>query len=94
MRIYGNAVAIDGAEIGLGLKIDGGEINMSASADNEVGVAQRVGGGTKYHDRLENRDLPDQHPIAAITGLEEALDAKVDASSLSVIDCGTATEVV
>lgn len=27
----------------------------------------------KDHDKLRNRDLPDQHPISAITGLEEAL---------------------
>jgi len=27
----------------------------------------------KEHDRLINRELPDQHPISAITGLEEAL---------------------
>lgn len=28
---------------------------------------------TKDHDKLRNRDLPDQHPISAITGLEQAL---------------------
>lgn len=27
----------------------------------------------KGHDRLNHRDYPDQHPISAITGLEEAL---------------------
>lgn len=77
-RIYGNAVAIDGAEIGLGLRLDGGEINMSASADKEVGVAQRVGSGTMYHEKLNNRDLPDQHPISAITRLESELEARPD----------------
>ena len=30
--------------------------------------------GTKDHTQLINRDLPDQHPIDAITGLREALD--------------------
>lgn len=30
--------------------------------------------GTDNHDELSNRDLPDQHPIGAITGLQEALD--------------------
>lgn len=29
---------------------------------------------TRDHDRLYNRDLPEQHPIDAITGLREALD--------------------
>ena len=28
---------------------------------------------TKDHDKLRNRDLPDQHPIEAITGLEDIL---------------------
>lgn len=29
---------------------------------------------TRRHEELINRDLPDQHPIDAITGLREALD--------------------
>ena len=33
-------------------------------------------GGTKKHNELENRDIPDQHPISAITGLENALNNK------------------
>lgn len=28
---------------------------------------------TRDHDKLRNRDLPDQHPIEAITGLEDIL---------------------
>ena len=31
------------------------------------------GTGTYNHDELYNRDLPDQHPISAITGLEDRL---------------------
>ena len=31
-----------------------------------------------FHDDLYNRDLPDQHPMSAITGLEDALESKVD----------------
>lgn len=31
-------------------------------------------GGTRRHSQLTERDLPDQHPIDAITGLREALD--------------------
>lgn len=33
-------------------------------------------GGTSDHQKLSNRDAADQHPIAAITGLEAALDGK------------------
>ena len=35
------------------------------------------GGGTDDHNALRNRDLPDQHPISAITGLESALETFV-----------------
>lgn len=34
--------------------------------------------GTNDHTQLANRDLPDQHPIDAITGLREALDNVVN----------------
>ena len=30
--------------------------------------------GSQNHKDLEGRDLPDQHPISAITGLQDALD--------------------
>ena len=33
---------------------------------------------TSFHNELSNRDLPNQHPMGAITGLGEALEAKVD----------------
>lgn len=33
---------------------------------------------TLDHNRLRNRDLDDQHPISAITGLQNELNAKVD----------------
>ena len=34
------------------------------------------GGGTADHSKLKNRDAADQHPMSAITGLEQALDGK------------------
>lgn len=33
---------------------------------------------TNDHDKLTNRDLPDQHPIEAITGLAESLKQSLD----------------
>lgn len=33
---------------------------------------------TRYHDLLFNRDMLDQHPISAITGLQDALNIKFD----------------
>ena len=55
------------------------------------------GGGTKDHDKLDNRDIPDQHPISAITNLTEALEAKQDTlteSQQDAVDSGiTSTKV-
>ena len=34
------------------------------------------GGGTSDHSKLKNRDAADQHPMSAITGLEQALGGK------------------
>lgn len=40
-----------------------------------IWTLRRIGGGTKHGD-LTGRTLPDQHPIQAITGLQDALDSK------------------
>ena len=50
------------------LKDEGIDINIS--------LASNSGGGTTNHNELLNRDLADQHPISAITGLQETLDSK------------------
>ena len=42
---------------------------QSQSTVTNVGV-----NSTARHDNLTNRDLPDQHPIAAITNLQEILN--------------------
>lgn len=49
-------------------------ISMNVHSQDGVGMNINTGGGTKDHSKLKNRDLPDQHPISAITGLEEALN--------------------
>ena len=36
-------------------------------------VVQSGEGGTTRHSRLTDRELPDQHPMSAITGLKDAL---------------------
>lgn len=36
-------------------------------------VVQSGEGGTTRHSRLTERELPDQHPMSAITGLKDAL---------------------
>ena len=40
---------------------------------------------TTSHTDLTDRDVEDQHPMSAITGLENALTAKADAADLSAV---------
>ena len=44
----------------------------------DTGLDELLGFVEKDHRKLNHRDAEDQHPIEAITGLEEALDSKVD----------------
>lgn len=87
-----NDTVVIGGEISLRNTICG-EISLRNDIDGDAGMVfiDRV---ENYHDRLQNRDLPDQHPMSAITGLTDALDSKVDLTDLSIIYCGTATEVI
>lgn len=39
------------------------------------------GGGTNDHTRLTNRGADDQHPISAITNLQNELDSKLDSET-------------
>lgn len=63
-------------------------------------IQSSTGGGTTRHGLLSERDFPDQHPISAITGLEEALrnagtDFKTDETLTlenGVLSVNTATE--
>jgi len=49
------------ASIGIKSDIVGGRVGVSSYPQGQD------------HDKLNNRNLPDQHPISAITGLETAL---------------------
>ena len=48
---------------------------VSNPAPIEFSVDSGGGGGT-YHPALKGRDLPDQHPIGAITDLTQELDSR------------------
>ena len=52
------------------------------SSRHVTGIATR-GSGITDHNRLSNRDLTDQHPISAITGLQDELDSKLDSKTAS-----------
>ena len=71
------------------LKIDGnafttGWLAQLGAATGEGGT----GGGTLYHDELEHLDYPDQHPIAAIVGLQSALNGKASTALVTTSASG------
>ena len=72
------------------LKIDGnafttGWLAQLGAATSEGGTG---GGGTLYHDELEHLDYPDQHPIAAIVGLQSALNGKASTALVTTSASG------
>lgn len=46
--------------------------------DSEITLVVDTDFGTYNHDSLYNRDIPEQHPISAITGLTETLQDLID----------------
>lgn len=71
----------------------GGEISLknTIDGDGDLVFVNRINGD---HNLLTNRDLDDQHPISAITGLADELAARPILADLSIIYCGTSTEVI
>jgi len=52
--------------------------SLSSSIEGDIKVNSKADAGTYSittidHDKLKNRDLPDQHPIDAITGLTDTI---------------------
>lgn len=61
--------------------------NVTLSNDaNTITINASGGGGSTDHSTLTNRNIADQHPISAITGLQTVLDAKAptDVATTSV----------
>lgn len=69
-----------------------GDICLTSCTCGEPGIFSNV--GTHEHDKLIHREYPNQHPIEAIEGLRDILDTVVTKDDLSIIYCGTSTEVV
>lgn len=65
------------------------------SLNVDVGTLQKIVIDTTYHDQLKNRDLPNQHPIDAVSGLTEELahlDCKLD-NKLDNVPAMTNTDI-
>lgn len=60
--------------------ITGGSLSGKISGEKALNASLRVGSTntSNDHNLALNRDLPDQHPIEAITGLDDALDNRFD----------------
>lgn len=50
------------------------EVEFTLEPQAEIDAELSIEFVNSDHNALTNRDLPDQHPISAITGLEEALN--------------------
>lgn len=89
-------LAING-EMSLNDTIDGTvELSSMISGQSQpISIGAGGGsGGTSHHDELDHRDYPNQHPLSAIAGLTDALNAKVNTADIGIIYCGTSTEVI
>lgn len=64
--------------------ITNAEIDEAFDGEYDPGAGGE--GGTDDHNLLYNRDMEDQHPISAITDLEEVLDEKMDGSDAMTSD--------
>lgn len=56
-----------------------GEVAEAGGIPNYVAEHGGGGGGTSDHRQLTHRDAENQHPISAITGLQDALDDEAEA---------------
>lgn len=71
-----------------------GEVIGVIESDGEIAAELESVIYINDHTKLHNRDKPNQHPIEAITNLRDELDAKISESDISLIYCGTSTEVI
>lgn len=81
-----NNTVVIGGEVGLNKKIDG-SVNLKNTVDGTTGLAIMTGGSLD-HRKLRHRDAADQHPISAITGLQDLFD------DTWILYCGTSEEVI
>jgi len=55
---------------------------ISRTASSSTTTSGSGGGGVTVHGQLTGRDLADQHPMSAITGLVSALESKADSGDI------------
>ena len=70
------------------------DLHLRFNSDNDFGLAidSVLEVVENDHNKLRNRDLTDQHPIGAITGLQDILDSVPLTSSLAQVAFSGAAE--
>ena len=66
-------VQFDEAERDIAVKLGEGDMSVDADMGERMEIVQPA---VADHRQLEHRDAPDQHPIAAVTGLSGELEGK------------------
>lgn len=79
-------IVIQGTTPGIRVSGTGAQVTVKVTTGSGGG-----GGGVTDHNALTGRSDPDQHPIGAVTGLQDALDAKVSTSDQRLSDARTPT---
>lgn len=67
----------------IGTVINGHKVGGAIYGENPSATVNT--GGVRNHNSLTGRDADDQHPISAITGLQDDLDMKVEADELAPV---------
>lgn len=79
-------IVIQGTTPGIRVSGTGAQVTVKVTTGSGGG-----GGGVTDHNALTGRSDPDQHPIGAVTGLQGALDSKVDDTDPRLSDARTPT---
>lgn len=73
------SVSTNSAVIDVGVSDNQQGLSLDVDAQQQIVVA------TNKHDELINRELENQHPMSAITGLKKELDNKLPTNKLVAI---------
>ena len=66
-----------------GVLLSSNDTAITSSMIKDLRPVYGVSSVISAHDEMENRDAADQHPISAITGLQDALDSKISTDTLN-----------
>ena len=84
---FGDAVVIDGAEVGLESRIDGGEVGLQNQLDgNEIGVFYNKGGTSDYEMLAHKPKINGETVIGEKISIDYGLQDKMDVATVAEIE--------